>query len=316
MKKNFITLCLITLYASLITGCETPKEPAVTDGLNIKTEEIIIAGLEGEYRFLFFSDLHMALAGEGDSPEIRDYVAERSAAFDGASSLTAPAKLAALVEAANAQTLDAVLMGGDIIDCPTPAALASLSQNLKLLDAPYLFALGNHDYTFPWEYFSEKSLTEYLPELATSVDVAADGFSILELDGLVVVALDDSTNQINPAALSRLEAVLAQQKPVIILMHVPLVTDGNADLLAKSLEVWGPDPEGNSRVLLGFSGLWPNEGSRRFMDMIFAKDSPVVAILAGHAHFPHRDVLEPGIVQIIAAPAYEGNATIIEIKGQ
>jgi hypothetical protein len=52
------------------------------------------------------------------------------------------------------------------------------------------------------------------------------------------------------------------------------------------------------------------------MDMIFADDSPVVAILAGHAHFPHRDVLEHGIVQIIAAPAYEGNATIIEIKGQ
>jgi hypothetical protein len=131
---------------------------------------------------------------------------------------------------------------------------------------------------------------------------------------LTVLALDNSTDQVNPAALTELEGVLERGKPIIVLQHVPLVTAANESLWEESIAVWGADPEGRSRVLLGFKGRYPNEDSERFLDMIYNSNS-VAAILAGHAHFYHRDELEQGITQIIADPAYQGRVIEITVKG-
>ena len=101
--------------------------------------------------------------------------------------------------------------------------------------------------------------------------------------------------------------ILTRGKPVIILMHVPLQTDS---LLSKVIDVWG-----DGGLVLGEKGIVPNEASREFIDLIYADDSPVVAVLDGHVHMKYISNLKNGIKQITMSPAATGEAMLLKVQG-
>lgn len=306
----FLTILCIFLVPSLC-GCASAQPLAEIDASNIDTCTLTIPGLSRDYDLLFLTDTHIVIPDESADNEIRNYSEERLAHFTGEGGLISSEFFTAWIEYANQTKPDALLLGGDIIDSPSASNVKYLSSALDTLNVPYLYTLGNHDWTFPWDYMTESGTAEYLPLLAPYMETNT-AIHTLELDDFILVAVDNSNNQIHPDALEEYRQILSRKKPVLLLLHVPFYTE---ELLARTSAVW---PNG---VVLGggiHGGIYPNDVSAQFMSLTTAADSPVVAVLAGHVHLSDESVIdgEKDIPQIVGDAGYKGKGTLIHITAE
>jgi predicted MPP superfamily phosphohydrolase len=262
--------------------------------------------LTEEYEFLFIADNHSIVIGNDDDKRCLDNALPRMGVFKNSVTGTSAAdEFKQWIDYANKTKVDGLLLGGDMIDFPSNGNIELLRNNLSRLNMPYLYTLGNHDWTYPWEYFSETSETVYKPIF----DEFTNGNTVvqtMEYDDFIIVSVDNSKDQMNPLIFGGLEEALAKEKPTIIMMHVPLETPS---IYEKSTEMWGRD------IAIGINGVYPNSDSAKFTNMICDKDSPVVAILAGHVHFSDTSKITDKITQYVTNVAYEGYGILFTVKG-
>lgn len=303
-------------------------------------EELVLPDIEGEYELLFLTDSHVVVesgskAERGSSATGSGNAAESGSEADIGSSAENgnEAQFAELsrerypqfvdekgrhsrenyedwIEYANESEADGVLLGGDIIDSPSKEHMNFLKESLKTLRMPYVYTLGNHDWTTPWDYMSANDRQSYRPGFLAFMqdDTAIHSHDFGEF---IVVAVDNSTGQVDGDAIAPYQKILEQDKPVIVLVHVPFLTQS---VLTKAKQVW------KSGVVIGggnYGGLYPNENSKKFMELTTAKDSPVVAVLAGHVHFYDKDYIdgEKDVLQIVGDAGFHDSAISLTIKG-
>lgn len=308
-------LSAFALPALFFSGCASKPSPAPVDEANIDKYEIVIPGISKEYNLLFLTDNHMVLPETEASQEIMDYSDQRLAQFTEETGIVSSDQFLSWISSSGEWELDALLLGGDIIDSPSPANISYLNDSLKQLEIPYIYAPGNHDWTYPWEYMTEKGKEEYLPLLSPYMVSVKNEFSkntafhTLEFDDFIIAAINNSDNQIPPEALEEYKKIAEKGKPVLLLLHVPFYTQ---PLLDKTSSVWQ-----NSVVLGGgiHGGVYPNDVSAEFIGLITAKDSPVAAVLAGHVHLSDISYIqgEKEILQITGDAGFKGKGTIIHI---
>lgn len=278
---------------------------------HIREETLCLEGLEREYTLLFLTDTHVIVRQEHVPQQEMDNEESRYSQFQNEEGVPSAEQFSEWVRYANEMQVDAVLLGGDIIDTPSEANLKWLEEQLAQLEMPYLYVNGNHDWTYPWEYMTEMGRETYLPLLEPFMQ---DNTAIhcLDFGEFTVAGIDDSTNQVDEGALAGYEEILGKGCPVIVLVHVPFVTQS---VLGRANEVW------SSPVVIGagnFGGVYPNETSERFMSMTTAADSPVELVLAGHVHFYDRDVMdgEKQVLQVVGGAGFQGEAVLIHITGE
>ena len=306
-KRAKLLVCAAAL-AICLGGC-SHKE--VSWEKNITEETMYVEGLEGEYTFLFLTDVHAVIQDEEAAEQEQQYAAERSGMFHNDEGVSSVQQFPAWIEYANEMEVDAVLLGGDIIDSPSDANIEWLEEQLEQLEMPYLYVLGNHDWTYPWEYMSDYGRENYLPKLAPMMQGHSQ-LQWLEVGELLLVGVDNSTNQVNPNALSGYEKLLKLDRPVIVLNHLPYASQ---TLMPKAVAAW------NSPTVIGNEdegGIRPDEASSRFLELTLAEESPVVLVLAGHAHLYDDNVIneERQLRQIVGDAAYKGNAVLLHVTGQ
>lgn len=316
MKIRYWLCIFLVLSAVLPAACqkENADQKAKVENeevpwdMHVGEEIIEVSGVEGEYTFLFLTDTHMVVPDEQDSDKVEKYSELRFDEFQNEEDIASAEQFEQWMTYANEQGVDALLLGGDIIDYPSAANVEHLEENLKKLQAPYLYALGNHDWTFPWEYMTQYGEETYLPMLEPYMQ-SDSSFHELEFDDLIIVAVDNSANQVDPEAMEEYRNILKKGKPVILMLHVPLLTQS---VLTKAKETW------SSSVVLGggnYGGIYPDEVSSEFIELTTAADSPVAAVLAGHVHFYDKDQINDNIVQIVGDGGYKGEALLIRITG-
>lgn len=314
-KALSIFLLSAAFFTLLLGGCGSKPSPATIDETNIDEYQIAIPGISREYNLLFLTDTHIVLPETEASQEIIDYSNQRLAQFTEENNIISSDQFLSWISSSNEWKLDALLLGGDIIDSPSPANISYLSDSLKQLEIPYIYALGNHDWTYPWEYMTEKGKEEYLPLLSPYIVSAENSFSknttfhTLELDDFTIVAINNSDNQIPPEALEEYKKIAEKGKPILLLLHVPFYTQ---PLLDKTSTVW------QNGVVLGggiHGGIYPNDVSAEFIGLITSKDSPVAAVLTGHVHLSDTSCIqgEKEILQITGDAGFKGKGTIIHI---
>lgn len=294
--------------ALCLGGC-SHKEASWEKG--ITEETIYIEGLEGEYTFLFLTDSHVVIQDDSDSEQERQYAAQRYDQFVNKEGVSSAEQFPEWIAYANEMGVDAVLLGGDIIDSPSNANVEWLQEQLAELEMPYLYVPGNHDWTYPWEYMTDYGKENYMAELGSMMQANTAVHSI-EVGELLLAGVDNSPGQVNPDAMSVYEQLLTQNKPMILLFHVPYTSE---TLLPKALEAW------NSPTVIGNGdqgGIWPDETSQRFLELATADDSPVRLMLAGHVHLYDNSVIDEDrhLCQIVGDAAYEGRAVLIRITGE
>lgn len=305
-KKKILIMSLILIMA--FTSLSGQYEQAWKKSLYTQTVEI--PGLENDYRFLFLTDTHMIVSDSADSSRTADNAVSRLKNFMNAEKVPSYKQIKEWVRYANSMPVDALLLGGDIIDYPSPSNIGHLKEQLENLEVPYLYTLGNHDWTYPWEYMTDAGKAAYLPLLSPFLQ-GNSAIHTLELEDLTLVAIDNSSNQINPEALAEYKNILSRGKPVIVMVHVPFITQS---VLAKAKKIW------KTKVVLGggnYGGIYPNEVTQQFINLTTAKDSPVAAVLAGHVHFVDFDYIEgeKKIPQIVGGAGYQGVGVMVHVKG-
>ncbi len=280
-------------------------------GMQVEEQTIVVPGLEGTYRYLFLSDTHIiTLNGEETQQQLDNALPRRDTLFLDAQGRKPEETFQVWMAYANEQKVDAVLLGGDIIDFPSRSNLDFLEENLEKLEMPVLYVPGNHDWTYPWEYMTEKGKNEYLTALAPFMR-GTPAAQVLENEELVLLGVDDSSNQIDPAALETVRKAVQKGKPVIILQHVPFAAE---KLVREAAQVW------KNPVALGMGaagGIYPNEASQEYRKLVLENAGPVKAVLAGHIHMRETDVMaeNSGIVQYTAAPGYLGQGILLTVTG-
>lgn len=297
----------IIFCVALFSAC---AEPVTITEENIVEETIVIEGLEQEYELLFLTDNHMVVNSSEDSEQIAANAKERAPLFVDADGVDSVTQFPAWMNYALEQQVDAVLLGGDIIDYPSPGNLKHLQENLDTLTMPYLYTLGNHDWTYPWDYMTENGKAEYLP-LFEPMMQGNTAIQRLDIGELTVVAVDNSPGQVNAEALQRYQEILQEGRPTIVMVHVPFLTPS---VLTKAQEVW------SSGVVIGGGNLgqiYPNEASAAFVEMTTAGESPVIAVLAGHVHFYDKDYMEgeKQVLQLVGDGGFKRQGMMLRISG-
>lgn len=331
--KKIALLCL--LLAGILTGCgaktsspssDTPDMPtsafndedtALIDEDTVSTaggtasfelpeKTITVPSLTKEYTFLYFSDTHMIKLNGTESEQITENALPRMQLFTDAEGISSADRFPEWIDYANEKETDMVLFGGDIIDFPSDTNLALLKENISRLEMPYVYTLGNHDWTYPWDYMTAEGRVAYRPlfdEFTKNNPTA----SITEYEELVILSVDNSSNQLDPEALTVVDEALALKKPVIVIAHVPFSTDS---VLEKTKSMW------NSPVSIGMAdkgGIFPDANTLAFQEKILAEDSPVICVLSGHVHFADTSMLNDNVTQIIAGAGYNGEGILLHL---
>jgi predicted phosphodiesterase len=163
-----------------------------------------------------------------------------------------------------------------------------LDSALEKVDKPWIAVCGNHD---------------------TASDIP-DGYlysrikepvQVLDLGDLILFGVDNSQRQITADQTAQLHQVLSQGKPVIVVMHIPIMTEENHNLLMNCGDYFRLNhPESTEETLA-------------FIDCIRQNAGQIVAVLAGHLHFHNESQIAPGLPQFVNSQSVLGNINRYEI---
>ncbi len=314
MRRQLLGTLL--LMAAVLAGCGTfgnaETEKSVGSG-NVKTDKaaeitvheeyVAVPGLQEEVTLVFLADTHVSLCDERD-PELLEKAAARYEGFRNAEGEGADVSFQTLMEYAAKEEPELLILGGDIVDSAMWASIDFVKEALEETDVPWIYEMGNHDFEYGTEYFSDRAYTEYLSRFS-QISNTHEGCQITEYDDFVIFAVDDKNSQVGKEAVRRMKELAKQDKPVILVTHVPIQPLGDDALLEETKQVWNPSEDGHSRVLMGPDACVPNETTQEFLDLVLDEESPVVLVLAGHIHFYHKDQLTEDILQVVTGAGFE-----------
>lgn len=214
--------------------------------------------------------------------------------------------------------LDAAMLTGDIIHFPAHAALEQIANGVRKLEVPYLYTVGNHDWFFPHLPWNDETRSRYYPRF-DGLTEGDPSFQVLEIGGVRLIAMDNSTYQVDSAQVRRLKQELSSGKPSLLLVHVPLFIES---LAAAVMDRW------QAPIMMGAEEGWTDATREKWMVpgnadttlecLDFLTNGPcdnLAGVFCGHVHFPHVDMLRPGCYQYVGAPGYEGRYRTVELKG-
>jgi hypothetical protein len=200
----------------------------------------------------------------------------------------------------NTSGADAVFFGGDICDMGSVANLKVLKDGIKKITIPFIFTREDHDIT-PWHLASKDMTKQY--QISKEID-GHKKLHVLEFEDLIVVGLDYSNRRIAPKVLKEFKAIYAKNKPMIIVMHVPIYPKGSKQPLK-----WIT----TKRSMWGNPRLKPKEVMGEFLNLISTSKGPVKVILSGHNHNTWDGYLALGTRHHIFGPAVEGTIGVINV---
>lgn len=269
-------------------------------------QELCIPGLKKDYRLLQVSDAHLILYDEEETPARAAYAAPRIPMFskDGISSNQRFECLLTYIHE-HAAELDAVVFTGDIVDFPSKPALRYLKEKLDALPVPYLYTLGNHDWSYFDNYHTPHSRVAERP-LFSAFCGGNTYLQKLRLGELTLIGVDNTQDFYEDGVPEALDEALKGEERVLLLQHIPFYADTLHDITAA---VWRRD------ITVGGKGICHNDNWRLVQERITRPDSPVRALITGHLHFTHYDLVNDRLPQFVAGQTALGDIHIFHIHG-
>ncbi len=273
---------------------------------------VTIPGLTEEYKFLHITDTHVSAfteqEGKSWTTSRLNYNTARRNSF-AAEGLLAEERFPALFDYADKIEADGMFLTGDLIDFPSETNIALLYENASRVKAKPIFCLGNHDWNFSDDYMTPNAVATYMPKFA-ELTGGDPQISVAEYDEFIVAAIDNSSDVVTDATVQKFMALYEKNKPIILLLHVPL----HAETLAPDVKkAWG-----GRNITMGPGAMGSDWGSvQQFYNAVcVAEDTPVVAVFAGHVHFNHEDVFPNGVPQYVTSTGYTGDCRVVTVKGE
>ena len=177
---------------------------------------------------------------------------------------------------------DALVMTGDIIDFNGGANVRAFDEIFSAFDKPFISVCGNHE--------DGKALPDGFLFSKTK-----EGTQVIEFDDLLIFGIDDSKGFITKEQNERFVELLSSGKPIIVAMHIPLLTDGNKEKLSILDEYFYLN---NSKI---------DCETERFIKLLKENSNQLAAVFSGHLHFGNESEIESGLTQYVASQGILGN---------
>ena len=291
----------------------------ITHSWTDETASISIEGLQETVRVLHVTDSHIALIDERDPEHIekcegsRERFGERRKDAEGNNVYTETSFDEAIAYAKD-EAVDLVALTGDIIHFPSQASIDHVVASMEEAGTKTVYTAGNHDWHFPGLEGRDDLRQEWWPALEPLHGGNA-ACCAEEIGGILFVAVDDSTYQVNEEQLEFTRQQLARELPTVLLVHIPLSI---ATLRDPVIEKWkAPILIGDPVWEFGSRDRWGTDfdkpGTQEFVRLC-SKANNLAAVFCGHVHFPHADSLSPRCVQYVGKPSYEGGWRMVEFR--
>ena len=177
---------------------------------------------------------------------------------------------------------DALVIAGDTLDYISDANLRVSDSALGSIKIPYLAVCGNHE--------PVKDIHD-----GHEISKAKADIQTLDLGDMTIVGIENSGRAISKVQLDKLKALLLADKPLLIVMHVPIMTEGNRDRLLNS----------GVYFQLNYDGC-PAE-NLEFIELIKQNSDKIIAVLAGHLHYSDISEIGNGVMQYVSSQGVTGN---------
>ena len=252
-------------------------------------------GFSCPLRIMAMGDTHIAL-DDGRGAPFR----ENSRRMAGFSPDAVPCFLKTL-EKAGKEKYDLILIAGDLVSFPSEAGIEFAVRALNDTGIPWLYTAGNHD----WHY-------EGLPGTETALRKEWTRRRLLPLyqghnplaysvrtNGLEILMIDNSTNEILPEQLAFFREKAASGAPLLLVMHVPVYVPGRDIFFSCGNPDWRA--ENDPYWQIERRPRWPENGhsetTMAFCRELFSLKRPPV-VLAGHTHRFSMDCFR-GVIQLV-----------------
>ena len=268
----------------------------------IQQKEIVLdIGLNKQYTIVHFSDVHVITYSDNDTKqEIEKAIKQEQAWFrvrkdfanyfnelcEDKHMIASTLCLDNLIEYNNNVKPDITLLSGDIIDYYSVSNYNYLKKSLSNINNPYLFSCGNHE--------TPSSLYDELCN-------GNGQFNQIEFEEFIIVSLDDSKKKINENQLELLNETLKKNKPIILTMHIPLLTKNNIEEMKKY----------DSYYVINYADT--DQTTLKFLNTVV--DNPLIkAIFCGHTHGAGLSYVSENKPQYCASSGLIGYVNLIKIK--
>ncbi len=272
---------------------------------------IAIEGMTRPVSLLHLTDCHM---NETDLREGHEAFKESFRAY-GFDAFGTRSRFIEALNYANDKSFDGVVLTGDIVNGSTVGNLEFLESRLNSLKMPYLYTPGNHDWEYPLRPWGEETRADQYPKFNRFTGGQPD-YRAIDIQGVTLVAIDNSTYQITEAQSDFLRKQLARGIPTLLFMHIPIYLPS---LLPGVMKEWG------SPIMMAAQG-WDDRLRREWMveetsDTTQAfyellMENPydnLIGVFCGHVHFAHAGEFGRGSRQYVTDQGFAGGYRIIHL---
>lgn len=296
MRKIVITLLTVLLF---IVGCGK-EDKYIVEEIDLQIDGV------SEHTFVFASDLHIVMQSD-EVDEVKTAEVDGRVAYSmGEDGTQAKDLWPELVNKINSLKPDAVLLGGDMTDFSSKANMDVLKAGLDEIKAPYMYVRADHDYA---SWFTDYD-DNHGKSLQNEVNEIKDIYE-MEFDDLIIVGIDNNTSNVSEETVTAFGEILKKEKPVIVMMHVPVKPEKDESLSVMSKEIfadreliWGKD-----------CYYYPDANTLALINMIKDENSPVQLLVCGHLHFTWDGEIAPGKRQHVFDAAFKKNIGVIRVHG-
>jgi len=261
--------------------------------MNAETVTLKIPGLSRSYTIYHTSDCHIAYAVPEEGTEAAAKAKAMTDAWSYTGLLPADA-LKQVLQMAQEDQADGLFLCGDVADYLSDGTLKAVREALSSTSTPKFYVCGNHERSG----VEPEDNRDFYPAYH---DLMFDspGFWTHDFGEFVIVGIDNGDKRIREEQLELLERQCGKGKPMLVLIHIPILTEA---IMGPVRQKWGEN--GPDYFLLGQET--DTELSRRLCCMLADPDAPIAAVFAGHIHLSHAGEIIPGRMQYVSAPAFEG----------
>lgn len=269
--------------------------------MKLETVRVCIPGLRRSYTFLHTSDCHLAHAEPFEGEQAAAF-AQKETDFWSYSRFSPKEAFDRVLQLVKEEKPDGLFLCGDVLDYYSKGNLLYLRKRLSECGAELFYVCGNHER--PRDdaerdfYGAYKGLMPSTP-----------GLWVKEFDEFRIAGVDNGDKCIRTEELEQMQKLLAEEKPMLLLMHMPMLTSAIEEPVKQK---WGED--GGRYFLIGEP--YDPENTRAFCDLLCQPKASVAAIFAGHIHLSHDGEFAPGKMQHVSAPSFEGTIRRVIVSGE
>ncbi len=310
----FIIGCILFILICLVAAVLL-KEKQASYNLTVEEVSVVIPGLQKDYKLAWVSDLHI-IADVPLAEDCKDVTAEKYPTIqdrhdnifvtaDGVHSVELWPRI---VDWLNDQELDGVILGGDLLDYFSEANMEAFTAEYQRIEAPILYIRADHDFG-EWNsggyWYESQAIAEH-----AKLDGNNWSNQHFAFEEFSVVGINASHKSVTNDNWSRIVTLMDQEKPVLLVSHVPYGSNTDSSLEQLCMEVRGKAYYWPSERYI------PAEAQPELLSRIHTLGTNIRQILAGHLHAGWDGMVNEEVPQHIFGPAYAGNVGLIHVTGE